>query len=113
LTGDHPARTGIITNTWIDQSVQRSDKDVYCAEDERMPGSGSSSYTVSPVHLMVPTLGELLKQAKPGSRSVAVAGKDRAAIMMAATQLISAGTGLVRSSKLTTNPRRSRRSSAR
>ena len=43
LTGDHPARTGIITNTWIDQSVPRSDKDVYCAEDERMPGSGSSS----------------------------------------------------------------------
>ena len=82
LTGDHPARTGIITNTWIDQSVQRSDKDVYCAEDERMPGSGSSTYTVSPVHLLVPTLGELLKQAKPGSRSVAVAGKDRAAIMM-------------------------------
>src|SRR2546426_12502198 len=25
LTGDHPARTGIIANIWIDQKVQRSD----------------------------------------------------------------------------------------
>lgn len=82
LTGAHPARSGIVSNTWIDQSVQRSDKDVYCAEDERAPGSSSSSYTVSPIHLMVPTLGELMKQARPGTRSVAVSGKDRAAVMM-------------------------------
>ncbi|MCA1654116.1 MAG: alkaline phosphatase family protein [Sphingomicrobium sp.] len=82
LTGDRPARTGIIANTWIDQSVARSDKSVYCAEDERVPGSSSSAYTVSPMHLRVPTLGERLKAASPGSRSVAVAGKDRAAVMM-------------------------------
>src|SRR5437763_12911037 len=31
LTGDHPARTGIIANVWIDQTVQRPDKAVYCA----------------------------------------------------------------------------------
>src|SRR3954454_162932 len=30
LTGAHPARNGIVSNTWIDQGVQRSDKDVYC-----------------------------------------------------------------------------------
>lgn len=82
LTGDHPARTGIITNVWIDQSVQRSDKNVYCAEDEHAPGSSSIAYRVSPAHLLVPTLGELLKQQRPGSRSVAVSGKDRAAVMM-------------------------------
>ena len=82
LTGSHPARTGIIANVWVDQSVKRSDLTVYCAEDERAPGSSTSNYTVSPVHLMVPTLGELAKQAHPGSRSVAVSGKDRAAVMM-------------------------------
>ena len=82
LTGDRPARTGIIANNWLDQSIARSDKSVYCAEDERVPGSSSSSYTVSPVHLRVPTLGERLKAASPVSRSVAVAGKDRAAVMM-------------------------------
>jgi predicted AlkP superfamily pyrophosphatase or phosphodiesterase len=82
LTGDHPARTGIIANIWIDQSVARSDKTVYCAEDERVPGSSSIKYQVSPDHLLVTTLGERLKDARPGSRSVAVSGKDRAAVMM-------------------------------
>jgi predicted AlkP superfamily pyrophosphatase or phosphodiesterase len=82
LTGDHPARTGIIANVWIDQAVQRSDKNVYCAEDERAPGSSSVNYKVSPDHLLVPTLGELMKRRWPGSRNVAVAGKDRAAVMM-------------------------------
>src|SRR5205823_7782361 len=45
LTGDHPARTGIIANAWFDQSIARLDKSVYCAEDERVPGSHSSNYT--------------------------------------------------------------------
>ena len=82
LTGDRPARTGIIANTWYDQSQTRSDKAVYCAEDERVPGSSSSAYTVSARHLKVPTLGERLKAWRPASRTVAIAGKDRAAVMM-------------------------------
>jgi predicted AlkP superfamily pyrophosphatase or phosphodiesterase len=82
LTGDHPARTGIIGNTWIDQSIGRSDKAVYCAEDEAQPGTSSITYKVSPKHLLVPTLGELMKRKWPGSRTVAVSGKDRAAVMM-------------------------------
>lgn len=82
LTGDHPSRTGIINNFWIDQSLSRSDKSVYCAEDETRPGTSSVAYKVSPRHLMVPTLGELMKASSPASRSVAVAGKDRAAVMM-------------------------------
>ena len=82
LTGDHPSRTGIIGNVWIDQSIARADKAVYCVEDETAPGSSSVHYTVSPQHLLAPTLGELLKVAHPGSRNVAVSGKDRAAVMM-------------------------------
>jgi predicted AlkP superfamily pyrophosphatase or phosphodiesterase len=82
LTGDHPARTGIIGNTWLDQSIARQDKTVYCAEDETAPGSSSAHYKVSPGHLMVPTLGEAMKARWPQSRSVAVSGKDRAAVMM-------------------------------
>ena len=82
LTGDHPARTGIVNNNWIDQSISRSDKSVYCAEDETQPGTSSITYKVSPKHLLVPTLGELIKARSPGSRSVAVSGKDRAAVMM-------------------------------
>lgn len=82
LTGDRPARTGIIANNWFDQGAQRADKYVYCAEDERVPGSTSDNYTVSALHLLVPTLGDLMHLADPRSRVVAVAGKDRAAIMM-------------------------------
>jgi predicted AlkP superfamily pyrophosphatase or phosphodiesterase len=83
LTGFRPARTGIIANTWVDQRAPRDDKQVYCAEDERVPGSTSRAYTASDLHLKVPTLGERMKAANPQSRVVAVAGKDRAAIMMA------------------------------
>lgn len=81
-TGAYPSRSGIVANNWVDLAVQRDDKVIYCAEDERVPGSSSSRYTVSPVHLLVPTFGERLKAANPASRSVAVAGKDRAAVMM-------------------------------
>jgi hypothetical protein len=82
MTGSRPSRTGIIANFWFNLSQTRSDKGVYCAEDERVPGSSSTAYTVSPYHLRVPTLGELWKQGHPQARNVAVSGKDRAAVMM-------------------------------
>lgn len=83
LTGNRPARTGIIANNWFDVNLDRPDQRVYCAEDEGVAGSSSENYTVSPVHLKVPTLGERLKSADPRTRVVSVAGKDRAAVMMA------------------------------
>ena len=46
LTGDHPSRTGIVGNTWIDQSIGRPDKTIYCAEDETVPGTSSTAYKV-------------------------------------------------------------------
>lgn len=82
LTGKRPEHTGIIANNWIDQRVERADKTIYCAEDERIPGSSSSNYTVSDVHLKAATLGEIMKAADPRARVVSVAGKDRAAVMM-------------------------------
>ncbi|MGI4730307.1 MAG: alkaline phosphatase family protein [Janthinobacterium lividum] len=82
LTGMRPEHTGIVANTWVDQSAPRADKLVYCAEDESAPGSDHEHYTVSDRHLKVPTLGEMMKAANPASRVVSVAGKDRAAVMM-------------------------------
>jgi predicted AlkP superfamily pyrophosphatase or phosphodiesterase len=82
LTGSRPARTGIIANNWFNLAQQREDKGVYCAEDPRVPGSTSEKYTVSSYHLRVPALGDHMKRANPRSRVVAVAGKDRAAVMM-------------------------------
>jgi hypothetical protein len=82
LTGVHPARNGIIANTWFDTGLSRADKKVYCAEDESDPTSTSKDPVVSAKHLKVPTLGEWLKQADAASRNVAVSAKDRSAVMM-------------------------------
>ena len=82
LTGALPARNGIVANAWRDPAAPRNDKGIYCAEDESVPGSSSGNYTVSPVHLKSPTLGDLLKRQSPTSRNVAIAGKDRSAVMM-------------------------------
>ena len=83
LTGSRPSRTGIIANNWIDPDAVRTDKRIYCAEDETVEGSSSDNYTQSPAHLKVPTLGDRLKKGSPRSKVVSVSGKDRAAIMMA------------------------------
>lgn len=83
LTGDRPSRTGIVANGWVDQRVTRPDKTVYCAEDERVSVSSKpGEYVPSVTHLLVPTLGDRMKAADARARVVAVAGKDRAAIMM-------------------------------
>ncbi len=87
LTGMRPEHTGIIANNWVDLKTARTDKTVYCAEDESVPGSSSIAYTVSDKHLLVPTLGERMKAANPASRVVSVAGKDRAAVMMGGHQV--------------------------
>ena len=82
LTGAHPARTGIVANNWYAPGLARADKRVYCVEEENDPASTSATPVVSARHLRVPTLGDRLKAANRASRNVAVAGKDRAAIMM-------------------------------
>ena len=87
LTGMRPAHTGIIANTWVNHKAGRPDTMVYCAEDERVPGTDHEKYTAADLHLRVPTLGERMKAADPATRVVSVAGKDRAAIMMGGHQV--------------------------
>ena len=79
LTGARPARTGIIANNWYDVERRR---DIYCVEDPRVARPDPQTYTVSPYLLRVPALGDLMRRADPRSRAVAVAGKDRTAVMM-------------------------------
>ncbi len=85
LTGAHPARSGVIANNWYDLSLTRDDKRVYCSEDPAVAGTSSASgrYAPSAQYLRAPTLGQRMRAADPRTRVVAVAGKDRAAIMMA------------------------------
>jgi predicted AlkP superfamily pyrophosphatase or phosphodiesterase len=87
LTGNRPGHTGIIGNNWIDQSVKRAEKTVYCSEDADAPGATPRNPIASPIRLRVPTLGGRMKDANPASKIVSVAGKDRAAIMMGGNKL--------------------------
>jgi predicted AlkP superfamily pyrophosphatase or phosphodiesterase len=78
LTGRHPSATGIIANDWLDEAG----KDIYCAQDDGFKVPGRADVRRGPAHLRVPTFGEFLKTQDAGSRTVAVSGKDRAAITM-------------------------------
>ena len=78
LSGRHPSATGIIANDWWAPDGRK----VYCVDDATMTVPGRSAGR-GPANLKVTTLGEWLRAADPASRTVAVSGKDRAAIMMA------------------------------
>jgi predicted AlkP superfamily pyrophosphatase or phosphodiesterase len=84
LTGNHPAHTGIVANHYFDLGMARTDKRLYCAEDELVPGTSSATgkYAPSVKHLLVPTLGDLMKDRDSRAQVVSVSGKDRSAIMM-------------------------------
>lgn len=85
LTGARPARTGIIANDWQVPSQPRTLNGeqtfaVYCVE--KTEGTVDGKPTLSPDSLLVPTLGDRMKARDPKTRVVAVAGKDRSAIML-------------------------------
>ncbi len=87
LTGTRPARNGIIGNSWFEPGIARADKRVYCAEDTKDPSSSNRDPVISAQFLKVPTLGEYMKAAAPGTRNVAVSAKDRAVVMMGGHKL--------------------------
>ncbi len=79
-SGSHPGRAGVPGNSYVDRA---SGEMVYCVEDARedarvLGGDGGRS----PALLRVTTLGDWMKQARPATRVVSVAGKDRSAIAL-------------------------------
>ncbi len=79
-TGRNPNEMGIVSNSWFDLA---KGKEIYCTDD----GSGSAARAtrqagVGPGLLMEATVGDRLKEARPGSRVFSVSGKDRSAVMM-------------------------------
>jgi predicted AlkP superfamily pyrophosphatase or phosphodiesterase len=91
LTGARPARTGIIANDWYNPSLPRSDDGretfvVYCVEKPGAAGSDARKKIISPDSLLVPTLGDRMKARDANSRVVAVAGKDRSAVLLGGHQ---------------------------
>lgn len=76
LTGMHPSHTGIVANSWYDRTLGHA---VYCVSVE----GAADPWARGSAKLRVDSLGDWLKAARPGARSIAVSGKDRSAIMMA------------------------------
>lgn len=83
LTGARPGHTGIIANEWQAPKRPRHEggKETfawYCVDELDAQGNR----IVSSKPLLVPTLGDRLRAADADSRTVAIGGKDRAAVML-------------------------------
>ena len=84
LTGLHPNRHGLPSNTFFDREVG---KVRYCLEDDD-PGTlvlGGTDRR-SPRNMTATTFGDWLKRERPSSKVFSVAAKDRAAIAMGGQQ---------------------------
>jgi hypothetical protein len=82
LTGSYPYQSGIPLNGWYDSAHDHYE---YCAADESFPLVGVKPREhsgLAPTHLIATTVGDELKNAGLPSKVVAVALKDRAAIML-------------------------------
>lgn len=79
VTGAYPRRHGIPANEWPDRASRRQ---VYCVSDTSAGAVNGEGGGVSPKNLMTSAIGDWLKEAAPQSRAVAIAVKDRAAILM-------------------------------
>jgi hypothetical protein len=80
LTGSYADVNGIVANSWYDAAAGREE---YCAADSTVRLLGSGGEGRSPRKLIGFTVGDELRLATAGrSRIVAVAGKDRSAIML-------------------------------
>lgn len=83
-TGRYPSHHGIVGNAFLLRDDSGEKQYVYCVGDALTPagpnlgGAGSAS----PAHLVGDALGDLLAARVPGSRSVTLAGKDRAAVLL-------------------------------
>lgn len=83
LTGVHPAQTGIPSNDWINPTTG---EEIYCLavpQNTLAHGRNSDNGPVGPDNIRASSLGDWLKDQRPGSRVFAVSGKDRGAINLA------------------------------
>jgi hypothetical protein len=83
LTGAYPRRSGIISNEWRDP---KSGEPVYNTGDSAYQYIGNKTEPLagtSPRNLLAETVGDVLREADPGSKVIAISGKDRGAILPA------------------------------
>lgn len=84
LTGSVPALHGIVGNQWVARGADGSVRVTTSVADPAVRTIGGDADPASPRQLLVGTLGEELERATGGrAKTVSIAFKDRAAIMMA------------------------------
>ena len=83
LTGAYPGRTGIIGNEWRDRATGELTSSTTDAAHTYIGHKTGKLDGTSPKNLRVETLGDVLERASPGSKVIAIAGKDRGAILTA------------------------------
>jgi len=83
-TGAPPRVHGIVINSWYEERPGKGLVNVYCTDQpDPLAPPEPPRKIAGPANLRVPTLGDRLVAARPGSRVVAISGKDRAAIFLA------------------------------
>ncbi len=82
LSGRHPSSTGIPNNSWSNMSTGKQE---YCVDDTSVTNIGQPEGGIgcSDRWFIGTTFGSWLRNQLPGSRVFSIAGKDRAAILMA------------------------------
>ncbi|WP_167772798.1 alkaline phosphatase family protein [Ramlibacter humi] len=83
LTGAYPHRTGIVANEWRDL---QTGAEVYNTGDTAHRYIGHNTNPLdgtSPRNLKADTVGDVLRQADPRAKVIAISGKDRGAILPA------------------------------
>jgi predicted AlkP superfamily pyrophosphatase or phosphodiesterase len=80
LTGRHPSHSGIVANEWWDSYLKKA---VNVVDDPIQLPLGGEGRSASPANALGFTVGDVLKQKNPQSRTVGVSLKDRSAILMA------------------------------
>ncbi len=80
LSGRNALHSGIIANSWYDESLGR---EVNVVDDPSVLPIGGKGRGASPANFVGFTLGDWLKKENPSAKVVGVALKDRAAILMA------------------------------
>jgi predicted AlkP superfamily pyrophosphatase or phosphodiesterase len=80
LSGRHPSHSGIVANEWWDPYLKKA---VNVVDDPIQLPLGGEGRSASPANALGFTVGDVLKQKNPQSRTVGVSLKDRSAILMA------------------------------
>ncbi len=79
VTGVTPHNHGIVANEWYERSKSSY---LYCCDDTFNIVGKPNEFGLSPRRLLKPTVGDWLKAKSPRSKVIAIALKDRAAILM-------------------------------